>query len=91
MAPTRRVVLDVLIPHELELETVAERSAATDGVVGANATLLERDRQVDNVEVVVEGEDVDLPALQSTLEELGGSVHSIDQVACGDRLVEPRG
>ena len=30
----------------------------------------------------------DYEAVEATIDELGGNVHSIDQVACGDHLIE---
>jgi hypothetical protein len=36
----------------------------------------------------VEGPDLDLDAIESTIDGLGGSVHSVDEVACGSSLVD---
>lgn len=88
MAPTRRVVFDLLKPHEPSLLELADRIADLHGVEGVNATLLELDREVQNVKLTVEGDDVEFSAVEAAIEDMGGSLHSIDQVACGDRLVE---
>ena len=87
-APIRRVVLDLLKPHEPTTLEFARRVAGTDGVTGVNVTVIEVDAEVENVKMTVEGDDVDFDAVQAAIDELGGSLHSIDQVACGERLVE---
>ena len=87
-APIRRIVLDLLKPHEPTTLEFARRVASTDGVTGVNVSVIEVDAEVENVKMTVEGEDVDFEAVESVIAELGGSLHSIDQVACGDRLVE---
>ena len=88
MAPIRRVVLDLLKPHEPTALQFAERVADGDGVDGVNAMLVESDRDVDTLKLTVEGETVDFDGVQDTIDGLGGSVHSVDEVACGGRLVE---
>jgi hypothetical protein len=88
MVRTRRVVLDVLKPHEPTVPTLAERVASTTGVDGVTVRLVEIDREVENVTVTVEGDDVDFGALTDDIEALGASVHSIDEFACGERVVE---
>lgn len=90
MAPIRRVVLDVLKPHEPALSDVAERIASVEGVDGTSLDLIEMDQKVTNIRVTVEGSAIDLDSLYEAIEAQGGSVHSVDQVAAGDRLVEPR-
>jgi hypothetical protein len=94
MAPIRRVVLDLLTPHDPGLAAYAETAAETEGVEGVNATLLETDSEVRNLLLTVRGPAIDLPALTERLEDRGGSVHSIDEVVCGElteRVETPQG
>ena len=88
MAPTRRVVFDLLKPHDPSMLELADRIADLDGIDGVNATLLELDREVQNVKLTVEGEDIDFSAVEAAIEDLGASPHSIDQVITGERVVE---
>ena len=78
----------MLKPHEPAVPALADGVANCDGVEGVNVTLVEIDREVENVKVTVEGAGVDYDAVRSTIGEFGGSVHSIDEFACGDVLVE---
>ena len=87
-APLRRVVLDLLKPHDPTTLEFARRIAHAEGVTGVNATVIEVDSKVENLKVTVEGDDIDFDAVTDAIDELGGSLHSIDQVACGERLIE---
>lgn len=86
--PIRRLVIDTLKPHQPDIVTFATDVAGCDGVDGVNAELVETDREVQNVKFTVEGEAVDVSQIEKTIADLGGTVHSIDQVVCGQRLVE---
>jgi hypothetical protein len=88
MAPIRRLVLDVLKPHDPGPVAVARAVSDLDGVSGVNATLIETDRKVENLKLTVEGGAVDDDAVRAEVERLGGTVHSVDEVACGEELVE---
>mgnify|MGYP006280339107 CR=1 FL=1 len=90
MASVRRLVLDVLKPHDPPLVDFTDQIARVAGVDGVTCSLIELDREVQNVEVALEGEGLDLAAIEETVEGLGGTVHSIDLVACGDRVVDTR-
>ncbi len=90
MPPVRRIVADVLKPHQPPLADFARRMAAVEGVEGATATLVERDEEVQNVKVTVEGEAVSPERLESAIADVGGSLHSVDEVSCGEYVVEER-
>lgn len=84
----RRLVLDIMKPHEPPMHDVAVKVADTDGVSGVNAKLIETDSKVQNIKITVEGEDIDYESVKRRIERLGGSVHSVDEVACGETIVE---
>jgi len=88
MAPVRRIVVDVLKPHDPPLLEFARRVSETEGVEGLNATLIELDNEVQNVKLTVEGESIDYGVVEDRIERLGGTVHSVDEVACGEYVVE---
>lgn len=88
MVEIKRVVLDVLKPHTPDVLAFGERVADCSGVDGVNVVLLETDREVQNIKLTVEGQAIDFEAVEAAIEDLGGTVHSIDQVACGELLVE---
>jgi hypothetical protein len=90
MPRVRRLAIDVLKPHEPPILKFTDRVAAAESVDGATVSLVELDQEVQNVKLTIEGEDLDYEAIEATIESLSGTVHSVDQVACGERLVEDR-
>lgn len=89
MATLRRLVVDVLKPHEPPLVDFAQRLAGTDGVAALSTSLIETDRDVQNVKITFEGE-LDVDAIEAAVEQQGGTVHSVDEVGCGEYVVEDR-
>lgn len=91
MAVLRRVVVDVLKPHAPPLVEFTGRVSEAAGVESARVRLIELDRDVQNVAVTVEGDDVDYDAVAEAVEGLGASIHSVDEVVCGDLPAAPPG
>lgn len=88
MAPIKRLVIDILKPYEPSTIEFAQTVSWLEGVDGVNATLLETDNEVQNVKLTIEGSDIDHEEVQTEIEDLGGSVHSIDQIVCGEFVEE---
>lgn len=88
MSSMKRLVLDILKPNEIENATFARTLADLDGVEGTNVSLLESDKEVQNLKITIEGEAIDEAAVADAVENLGGTIHSVDEVVCGERLVE---
>jgi hypothetical protein len=90
MAPVRRLVIDVMKPHDPRLVEFTAEVGDVEAVAGVTATLVERDEDVQNVKLTLEGEELDLGAVTETVEALGATVHSVDEVSCGAHVVEDR-
>ncbi len=85
----RRVVLDVIIPKKgPSIVEIAESLSKVDGVDAVNITVKEIDMETENIIVVVEGNSINFKELYNIIEEIGGVVHSIDQVVAGKRVAE---
>lgn len=84
MAPIRRLVLDTLKPHDPSLASYTTRIADLDSVERVTATLVEIDREVQNITLMVEGEALDVQAIEDRVTDQGASVHSVDQVVAGE-------
>ena len=84
----KRVVLDVLKPHSPRLSEFT--TALNDGLIidGITASLVEIDEDVRSIRVVIEGDDLDLDEIGAQINDLGASIHSMDQLSCGDRIIE---
>lgn len=90
MPPVRRLVIDVLKPHDPPMLEFTEQLASVDSVEGVTASLIELDQEVQNVKLTFEGDEVSFDAIEDAIEGLGAAVHSVDQVACGSYIVEDR-
>ena len=80
MAILRRIILDVLKPHQ---PGVVEFSGAlTEALHGCRVRIRveERDEKTESITVEVTGPAVDFEAVTTKINEMGGSVHSIDEV-----------
>ena len=87
MSQINRLVLDVLKPHEPDIVEFAEELCEMDCIDGVNSSLIEVDEEVRNVKITVEGE-IDRQTVQDKIKGIGASIHSIDEVAAGEKLVE---
>jgi hypothetical protein len=88
MSQIKRLVLDVLKPHEPTNVEVASAIGDIKDVDGVNLSLYEVDQQTENVKITVEGTNVDYGLVLQTIENLGGVVHSVDEIIAGKRIVE---
>lgn len=77
-----RLVLDVLKPHNPPLPEFATKLSSIRGVEGVNITLIEIDKDTETVKVTISGK-LDFPRIRSAIEEVGGVVHSVDEVTAG--------
>lgn len=84
----RRLVLDVLKLHDPSIVSFATALEKLDGVSAVNCTLVEIDAKTENLKVVIEGSNIDYDLISKTINDLHGSIHSIDQVVTGTRFVE---
>ena len=84
----RRLVLDVLKLHDPSIVSFATALEQVKGVSAVNCTLVEIDAKTENLKVVIEGSNMDYDLISETINELHGSIHSIDQVISGSRFVE---
>ena len=88
MGNLRRLVLDVLKPLDPSIVELVQALAELDGVDGANISIYEIDRRVENAKVTIEGHDLDYDQVSRVIEQNGGAIHSIDEVAAGRVLIE---
>jgi len=80
MVLVKRLVLDVLKPHQPNALEFSQALAKAGGDYRVCITVLEVDEQTETLKVVVEGDAIDFDAVQSGISDLGGSLHSIDEV-----------
>ena len=88
MSNLRRVVLDVLKPMEPDIVELSQLLADLEGVDGVNIAIYEIERRVENAKITIEGNNLPYEKVIVVIEENGGSIHSVDEVAAGKILIE---
>lgn len=88
MGRIRRLVLDTLKPHDPTIIELAAELSELEGVSAVNISIYEMDRKVENAKITIEGEDISYSDVLEIIEELGGSVHSIDEVVAGKKIID---
>jgi len=88
MAKIRRLVLDTLKPHEPNIIDLANVLSEIVGVSAVNISIYELDRKVENAKITVEGDDIPFNAVSKMIEEMGGTIHSIDEVVAGKMIID---
>lgn len=80
MVSVKRVVLDVLKPHQPNAIEFSQAIAKAGPDYRVCLTVLEMDENTETIRIEVQGNAIDIDAIQSTISGMGGSLHSIDEV-----------
>ena len=88
MGRVRRLVLDTLKPHEPTIIEMANKLSELPGVSAVNISIYEMDRKVENAKITIEGDSVLFAQVEKIIEELGGAIHSIDEVVAGKEIID---
>jgi hypothetical protein len=84
----RRLVLDVLKPHNPGIIELSKQLSELDGIEGVNIVTYEIDQEVENIKIILGGNDINFETVKEKLEGLGAAIHSVDEVAAGTIIVE---
>jgi len=84
----RRIVLDTLKPMEPTIIEMAQSISLLDGVSAVNISIAEIDLKVENAKITIEGDDINYENLETIIQDLGGSIHSIDEVVAGKMIID---
>jgi len=84
----RRLVLDVLKPMEPNIIEMAEMISRNDGVSAVNISMVEIDLKVENAKITIEGDNIMYEQIVRLIEDMGGSIHSIDEVVAGKMIID---
>jgi len=88
MGKIRRLVLDTLKPHEPDIIEMATKLSELKGITAVNISIYEIDRKVENAKITIEGEHISYPDVLALIDEMGGVVHSIDEVVAGRMIID---
>lgn len=81
----KKLILDVLKPHEPPINEFAVKLASLRGVDRVGVSLAEIDQSTESVKVSIEGSEISIEAVKRSIDELGAVVHSIDEVLVGKK------
>jgi len=67
---------------------MAKKLSMLSGVSAVNVTLAEIDLKVENAKITIEGDDIQYEEVKDIIQDLGGSIHSIDEVVAGKMIID---
>jgi hypothetical protein len=80
MVAVKRLVLDILKPHQPNALEFSRSIAAVGADYRVRLTVIEVDENTETLQMMIEGSAIDFEAVQSSITDMGGSLHSIDEV-----------
>lgn len=80
MVYVKKIVLDVLKPHQPSALDFSQTIAKVGSDYRVHLIVLEMDENTETIQIEVTGEAIDFEAIQEAIKDLGGSLHSIDEV-----------
>ena len=84
----RRLVLDTLKPMEPNIIVMANSLSTLNGIQAVNISIAEIDLKVENAKITIEGDDLNYDEIKDVIEDMGGSIHSIDEVVAGKKIID---
>ncbi len=84
MNKTRKLVLDILKPHHPDALKFSSTLADLGTDYCVKLIVTEVDKNTESTIVTIEGADINFDTIKEAVEQMGASVHSIDEVeVCG--------
>jgi uncharacterized protein len=80
MVNVKRIVLDVLKPHQPNALEFSQAIAEAGADYRLNLIVLEMDESTETVQIELQAKAIDFDAIQTAITDMGGSLHSIDEV-----------
>lgn len=80
MIHVTRLELDVLKPHHPDILQFAKGLASLGNEWTVAVNVLEMDEQTETLQAIIEGPQIELEPIIDAINEMGGSLHSIDGV-----------
>ena len=80
MVKVTKLILDILKPHQPNSLEFASALAEQEDEIQVKLIVAAVDEKTESVIVEIEGSDINFEHLVERIKELGGSVHSIDEV-----------
>lgn len=88
MVLVKRIVLDVLKPHQPNILEFSQAIARVTSDSKVHLTVLEMDENTETVEVIITGSAINFEDIQVAISDMGGSLHSIDEVEVQNKTID---
>ena len=80
MVNVKKIVLDVLKPHQPNILEFSQAIAETGADYRVHLIVLEMDENTETIQIEISGNAIDFDVIQKAITDMGGSLHSIDEV-----------
>jgi hypothetical protein len=80
MVKIKKMVLDVLKPHDPGIFKVASDLALLGENYRTKVSVIELDKQTETLRIEITGDSLNFELIASTLKSMGASLHSVDEV-----------
>ena len=80
MVRVKKIVLDVLKPHQPNALEFSHAIAEVGAGYHVHLIVLEVDKSTETIQIELEGSAIDFEVIQDAITSMGGSLHSIDEV-----------
>jgi hypothetical protein len=80
MVLVKRLVLDILKPHQPKALEFCSKLAEVGEDYAVSLTVLGVDEETETIEVSITGHNLDFAAIQSVITDMSSSLHSVDVV-----------
>jgi len=80
MAIVKRILLDVLKPHQPGALEFAQTLADLNPGYRVNLRVEEVDENTESIIVVIEGKNIHFEEIDQAIKKMGGTIHSVDEV-----------
>lgn len=80
MVSVKKIVLDVLKPHQPNALEFSQAIAKAGDDYRVRLSVLEMDENTETLQIEIEGSAIDFEVVRSVISDMGGSLHSIDEV-----------
>lgn len=80
MVNVKKIVLDVLKPHQPNALEFSRAIAKTGIDYRVHLIVLEMDESTETIQIEISGNAIDFETIQAAIAGMGGSLHSIDEV-----------
>ena len=67
---------------------MAKKLSLVDGVSAVNISIVEIDLKVENAKITIEGDNINYAEVELLIQDLGASIHSIDEVVAGKEIID---